>query len=169
MLLIAIGLITFKDIIVLLLGSRYREAVFIFPYLVFMPIMYTISETTVIGVNFKKKTKYHINIATVSAVFNLIGNLILVPRLGARGAAISTGLAYIVFFACRTYYSNKFYKVNYSIGKFSICVGMVYILAAYSSFYKFNGVILILAIVSTMTVLIAYKNILIDLLRKKDI
>ena len=29
--------------------------------------MYTISETTVLGINFMKKTKYHIYIATFSA------------------------------------------------------------------------------------------------------
>ena len=107
MLFIAIGLIATKDILVLLLGLKYREAVFIFPYIVFMPIMYTISETTVIGINFKKKPKCHIYIAVISAAFNLVGNLLLVPKLGAKGAAISTGLSYIIFFIARTYFSKN--------------------------------------------------------------
>ena len=164
MLFIAIGLISCKDIIVLLLGSKYREAVFIFPYLVFMPIMYTISETTVVGVNFKKQPKYHIYIAIISALVNLVGNLILVPKFGAVGAAISTGLSYIVFFIARTYFSKKFYSVNYNLKKFAIATIMVYILAAYSSFYKFNMIILILTILNLGIILVLYKEVFIELM-----
>lgn len=160
MLFLAIGLIAMKDIVILLLGPNYREAVFIFPYLVFMPIMYTISETTVMGINFKGKTKKHIVIATVAAIFNLVGNLLLVPSYGAMGAAISTGLAYIIFFSLRTYLSNKEYKVRYNLGKFSIATIMVYILATYSSFYKFNIIILILSMISAGTIIILYNNII---------
>ena len=158
MLFIAIILITAKDFIVLLLGEKYREAAFIFPYLVFMPIMYTISETTVLGINFKKKTKSHIYIAIISAVFNLIGNLILVPKYGAKGAAISTGIAYIIFFISRTYISNRYYKVNYSLGKFAIATTFTYILATYSSFNKFNSIILLLSTVLVSTIILLYKE-----------
>ncbi|NMF04834.1 oligosaccharide flippase family protein [Clostridium beijerinckii] len=159
MLLMAIGLIATKDIIVLLLGEKYRQAAFIFPYLVFMPMMYTISETTVLGINFKKKTKNHIYIATISAVFNIICNFLLVPKYGAIGAAVSTGLAYIVFFATRTFISNLYYKVNYNIGRFSICTIITYILATYSSFHKFNIVILVLTIISVSVIGILYRDI----------
>lgn len=163
MLFMAIGLIACKDIIVLLLGDEYRQAMFIFPYLVFMPIMYTISETTVVGVNFKKKSKVHIYIAIIAALFNLVGNIILVPKFGARGAAISTGLAYIVFFIARTYFSNKFYNVNYNLKKFSIATIMIYILATYSSFYKFNIIILILTIISMVTIGGLYKDTIVQI------
>lgn len=159
MLFIAIGLITGKDIIVLLLGDKYRQAMFIFPYLVFMPVMYTISETTVLGINFKKKTKSHIYISLISALFNVVGNIILVPKYGATGAAISTGLAYIVFFISRTYVSNKYYKVNYNLGKFAIATSVTYVLATYSSFYKFNITILILTIIALATIIFLYRDI----------
>lgn len=164
MLSIAIGLITCKDVIVLLLGPKYREAVFIFPFLVFMPIMYTISETTVLGINFKNKSKYHINVAIIAAIFNFIGNLILVPTYGAKGAAISTGLAYIVFFCARTYYSIKLYKVNYNLSKFAIASTLVYVLAIYSSFNNFNIVIVILTIVNIIILTILYKDVLIEII-----
>lgn len=164
MLFTAIGLIATKDILVLLLGSKYREAVFIFPYIVFMPIMYTISETTVIGINFKKKPKCHIYIAAIAAVFNLLGNLLLVPKLGAKGAAISTGLSYIIFFIARTYFSEKYYSVNYNLKKFTISTMLVYILATYSSFYKFNLIICLLTLVNMIIIGFLYRNILVDML-----
>lgn len=160
MLLMAIGLIATKDILIMILGKDYEGAQFIFPFLVLMPIMYTISETTVLGINFKKKTKYHIYIAAASAIANIIGNLILVPSLGAKGAAISTGLAYVVFFATRTYYGNKFYKINVNYKKFFAGVLSVYILAAISSVYKFNTIILVITIISTCIVLVLYRNVI---------
>lgn len=164
MLIIAIGLISFKDIIVLLLGVEYREAVFIFPYLVFMPIMYTISETTVIGINFKKQPKKHIYVASISALINLIGNLILVPKFGATGAAISTGFAYIIFFMVRTYFSRKLYYINYNLSKFAISIISIYILATYSSFYRFNIIILILTLMNLVIIAFLYKNIFLELI-----
>lgn len=165
MLLLSVGLIATKDIIIGLLGKDYSGAQFVFPFLVFMPIMYTISETTVLGINFKKKTRYHGYIASFSAISNIIGNLILVPSLGAKGAAISTGLAYVVFFIARTYFGNKNYNIKINIGKFLICTLSVYILAAYSSIYKFNYVILLLSLLSISLILFMYRKIIIAVVK----
>lgn len=164
MLLISVGLIATKDIIIILLGSKYEGAQFIFPFLVLMPIMYTISETTVLGINFSKKTKYHIYIATFAAVANILGNILLVPKLGAKGAAISTGLAYGVFFIFRTYFANKFYKIRFKFLKLGVCVFFVYILAIYSSNYRFNSVILLITIINVLVILFSYRRIIIEMI-----
>lgn len=161
MLIISTLLIVSKDLLVLLLGSKYRDASFIFPFLVFMPIMYTISETTVLGINFKKKTKYHIWIAAISAITNLIGNYFLVPSMGAKGAAISTGLSYVVFFVSRTIISKKLYEVNYNLRRFSICTLLMIILSFYSSIYKFDIILLLLGLITFIVILISYKFIII--------
>ncbi|VYU31408.1 oligosaccharide flippase family protein [Clostridium tertium] len=160
MLIIAIGVIAFKDILIIILGSDYEGAQFIFPFLVLMPIMYTISETTVLGINFKKKTKYHIYIALAAAIANIIGNFILVPRLGAKGAAISTGLAYVVFFGFRTYFGTKLYKFDVNFKKFFVGVSAVYVLAALSSMYKINLPIITVTIISTTIVCLLYRNVI---------
>lgn len=156
MILIGIGLITFKDVIVVLLGSKYSGTSFIFPFLIFNPIMYTISETTVQGINFKKKSKYYIHIAIISALANIIGNYVLVPLLGAKGAAISTGLSYVVFFYLRTMISNKLYRVNYNIGKFTISTIILIILSAYATFNSFNIILAILSGIGVVVVSILY-------------
>lgn len=150
-----IGLVTIalKDLIIYLLGPKYSEASMIMPLLVFMPIMYTISETTVIGINFKKKPKYHILIATVSCLINVIGNYILVPEFGAKGAAISTGFSYIIFFTMRTIISLKFFKVNYKLKNTYISLLMLFLFALYSSFYKYSYFNTIIAIFIFLIVL----------------
>lgn len=160
MLLLSIGLITFKDLIVYLLGSEYNGVQFIFPFLVLMPIMYTISETTVLGINFKKKTKYHIYVSLFAAITNICGNIILVPILGARGAAISTGLAYVVFFVFRTYFGNKLYNFGFEWKKLFLSVSIVVIFATYSSLYNLNIVSMALSIICILLIGFIYRKII---------
>ena len=100
--LLFIFVVLFKDLIFKVFADEYSEAAVIVPFLLFIPVMYTISETTTIGISFKRKTSYNILISLLSAVANFIGNYILVPRYGALGAAISTAFAYIIFFWLRT-------------------------------------------------------------------
>ena len=164
MLLIGVGIITFKDIIVILLGSKYRDAIFIFPVLALMPIMYTISETTVIGINFKKKTRYHIITSLIAAVANIIGNTILVPVLGAKGAAISTGISYMIFFIVRTVISQRFYYVDYNLKRLYISVSTLVVLAVYSSFNSTNIKSILLSFISLTVILLLYKFVILDLI-----
>ena len=107
MFLAAFLLLAFKDVVFLLLARPYRASSMIFPFLLFSPIMYSVSETTVVWINFKKKTYWHIVITAVSALVNYIGNALLVPVYAARGAAISTGVSYMVFFWMRTVISIR--------------------------------------------------------------
>ncbi len=160
MFLVSIMMITFKDLVVFLLGENYREASLIMPFLVFMPLMFTISETTVLGISFKKKTKYHIIIAFSAALVNVIGNLVLVPIHGAKGAAVSTGISYILFFTMRTLISKKLYQVNYSLIKFYMMTLTVVIFASYATFNSFDSMHIILCISNLLVLNILYNGIL---------
>lgn len=147
MFLIATVSIAGKDIFVLLLGSEYKEAAFIMPLLVFIPVLYTISETTIIGINFYKKTKWHIVIALISCVSNIIGNLLLVPNYGAFGASLSTAISYIIFFSLRTYISKKFYNVSYPLFRIYLMIIVLFFYAISSVFITNNLVNIVLSIV----------------------
>ena len=136
------------------------------PFLVFSPIMYTVSETTVLGINFLKKPNLHIYIAIVSCLTNIIGNIILVPIIGAKGAAISTGISYIVFFSMRTWLSTGLYKVNYGLKNFYISTISVSILAIYMSFNKINTIGILLGVAVLIVICINYIDIIKDILSK---
>ena len=135
MLLIFVLILAMKDVIIYFLGSDYREASYIFPFLAFMPIMYTVSETTVLGINFMKKSGYHVWISLACAIANLIGNYFLIRAYGAVGAAVSTGIAYILFFALRTILAGKVYPVKYDTLRFVIAFLPVAGLALLASFF----------------------------------
>jgi O-antigen/teichoic acid export membrane protein len=136
MFMIAIFSIMFKDIIIMFLGSEFANSANIMPFLVLMPLMYTISETTVMGINFYKKPKWHILIAIVSCGVNILGNWLLVPRYGAIGAALSTGFSYIVFFSIRTFISLKYFYVNYGLFKIYTLVLLLFIYGLYVINYQ---------------------------------
>ena len=105
-----IVIMIFKNIIIGILSPEYSASVYIVPFLVLYPIMYTLSEVTVVGVYFTGKSTFTIIVALVSCAFNLVLNSVLIPRWGAVGASIATGLSYIVFFWIRTMISWRIWK-----------------------------------------------------------
>lgn len=136
---VGLSLILIKDVFSLLLGSKYREAAYILPFLIFNPIMYTISETTVGGLVFMKKSKLQVVVSIGACVTNIIGNTILVPIYGGRGAAISTGLSYIVFMTLRTVLAGRYYYVDFKLKRFYTVTLVAVLYALYNTFVIFNA------------------------------
>lgn len=155
---IGICLVAFKDIFALILGPEYREAAYILPFLMFNPIMYTISETTVGGIVFFEKSKMHIVVAGISCICNFIGNMILVPQLGGRGAAISTGISYISFFLLRTLISNRYYYIDFRLRRFAILTATVIAYATLNTFYSNIGLTIVGFVVGILMLLLLYRD-----------
>lgn len=138
MFMVVLFLILFKDIIAILLGESYREAAYILPTLALGPLFYTISETTVGGIVFSEKSHLNIIVAVLSFIVDVLANLLLVPALGAKGAAISTAISFFVFFVLRTYLANREYYVDYKLSRFYILTFIISVYALYSTFNSFN-------------------------------
>ena len=164
--LLGIGMLLTRDIIGLLLGKKFYNSIFVMPTLVFIPIMYLLSETTMIGISFKKKTKYFLHVSIIASISNLIGNLILVPNLGAKGAAISTGISYIIFFTSRTYFSNKLIKFGFNLKRIYIITFLMFLYALFLSFYNMIYLTIGLGILLEIVVLLIYYPILKELYYK---
>lgn len=150
--------ILFKDVFGLLLGEKYREAAFIIPFLSFHPIMYTISETTVTGIVVKKKSYLHAIIAFISCIVNLIGNLCLIPYLGAKGAAISTGLSYVVFYVLRTVFGNKLYFFDHGAVRFWISTLILIMFSFYATFCHTSALSVVFFVISISVVCFIYRT-----------
>lgn len=171
---LGISLILVKDVFALLLGEKYRMAGSILPFLIFNPIMYTISETTCAGIGVSKKSYLNILVASGACVTNYIGNTILVPQFGCQGAAISTGISYMVFWALRTIVSNRYYYVDYGIPKFLFVTLLVSGYALYNTFIPFNWISVVFYVVLAALLSVLYfsaikdvKKMIIGFLKKK--
>jgi len=151
-------IVVFKDAIFLLLESSYRQAAGISSFLILMPIMCAVSAVTAVGTNFKKKTYWHMLIATVSAGANILGNFMVVPIYGAKGAALSTGISYIIFFGMRTIISKRLYKVNYHLGKFYFSTVVFVVVAFINTFVNILFLQVLSAVIGLILVLIVYRE-----------
>lgn len=164
---IFIGVLLFKKIMIMILSPEYSEAQYILPFLLFSPIMYTMSETTTLGIAFSRKTHFNIWVSLIAAAVNLSINFALVPYIGGVGAAMGTGIAYIAFFWARTLISRrywykfelKFYFINMII---LLVAATTNVIVRNPSIYIINIVFLVAFIV----VNIPFINIIVNL---KDI
>lgn len=163
---LGIVILSGRDAIIFLLGKKYYDSVFIMPMLVFIPIMYLLSETTMIGIAFKKQTKYFLYISIVVSILNVVGNILLVPKVGAKGAAISTGISYIVFFSLRTYYSEKLIKFKFDLKRIYIIIILLLSYALILTFYKNIFFNLITGILLEIILLFIYFPVLKELYYK---
>lgn len=157
---IGVSLILCKDLFVLLLGEDYRGSAAMIPFLCLSPIMLTISDTTVIGITFSKKSYLQIIVSAVACATNIVGNTLLVPIIGGVGAAISTGLSYIVFFAVRTILSNRYFPMKWGMGKFSLITLLFLAYAWYNTFHSF-GMITVLGYVVILAIMVCnYQDVI---------
>lgn len=122
--LMCFGVLLFKDVLIIILGSEFGEAVRIFPFLMLYPILYTMSETTAMGIAFTRRTEFNILVSVLSGGANLLLNFLLIPRLGGVGAAIATGLSYIVFFCARTVISRRLW-IRFPVGQFAVYLVLI--------------------------------------------
>lgn len=102
----------FSWILPYFLPKEYAAIQYLMTACLLGPLFYTLSETTAVGIAITRKTKLSM-IASIGAMLvNLVGNYILVPKMGAVGAAISTAISFWVFYILRTELSSiVWYKI----------------------------------------------------------
>lgn len=74
------------------------------------PLLYTLSETTVVGIGVTRRSGFAMMAAALAFMVNLGGNFWLIPIWGANGAAVSTCISFFVFFILRTEFAIYVWK-----------------------------------------------------------
>ena len=121
---LALGMIGGKDIIYLILvDKQYWASKLIMPLLLVSPVCDTISETMGLGIELSKKTYLKFPVYCVNILVNLGTCLVLIPRMGVIGAAISNALASLSMLIVKSVIGEKYYKC--SDNYFRLIVGMV--------------------------------------------
>jgi O-antigen/teichoic acid export membrane protein len=129
-------LLLMKDIVKYLLAPIYWNSVEIMPFLLLLPLMNLLSEITGSGIRFKKRTHLYVIVAAVGVAVNFAGNYCLIPVFGARGAAISTGVAYTVCFVIQTLIAGRLFAANYRIVRMIPAFLTLAIFMALNTFYS---------------------------------
>ena len=99
-----------SPLLLYLLPSTYVSVINLLPACMLFPIFYTISETTVVGLNISRKTSYSIIITLLPLALNILLSVLLVPKFGAGAAAVSVALAFFLYLILRTEASRLLWK-----------------------------------------------------------
>jgi len=125
-----------KETVEIFTDGKFHDAQYL------MPIFYFtvgISLLTIfsMGLQIQKKTKTIAIIAIIGAIFNLILNILLVPKYGVYGAAIATFIAVSIFSTITFYLSQKEFPFKNKLNYFFLII-LINALIIYFLSYKFQ-------------------------------
>lgn len=141
-----------RKYIVLILSSKYYEAQYVTGLLLLPIILYTLSETSTLGIVFSGKSYYNIFVSLIAFIPNVLINLILVPRYGTKGAAFATAVSYVLFCFSRTYFSCKEkFVIDF---KAQTVIIILFLISAMLSTLSYSWVSLVIFIIFILSLLI---------------
>jgi O-antigen/teichoic acid export membrane protein len=94
----------------LFLPPAYHDVIYLLPACMLFPLFYTLSETTVVGMNVARKTGYSIIVTLLPLALNLLLCYLLIPKYLAGGAAVAVSAAFLLYLLLRTEVSKKAWK-----------------------------------------------------------
>ena len=100
----------FSWILNFIIPNQYTQVQFLVIACLSYPLLYTLSETTVVGINISRNTSFAMLASVLALAINLLGNWLLIPKYGASGAAISSSIAFFAFFIFRTEFSSYLWR-----------------------------------------------------------
>ncbi|MDC0534199.1 lipopolysaccharide biosynthesis protein [Francisellaceae bacterium] len=150
-----------KDVLIYVLGENFRGAVYIFLWLLFLPIFNLLSQLLNAGIIKSKKTKWNIWASTLGFIVNLIACYVLIPSLHALGAAISLVAGSFMFFLVKmlSNYINYPFKIHHFHFVLSLLVCVISFIFIYLKLILLSWVFIL--------TLLAYQILL--MLRKQNI
>lgn len=142
-----LGVLLYKDIVVLVLGPNYRADTYILPILlmsyIFLGLYYNIS------IWYKLKDKTHIGafISIGGAIITLLINFIFIPRIGTIAAAWASFICYASMMVAGYLVGRRFFPIPYQLGRISyyilLSLGMYWVSLTVDSFLMEGPYILI--------------------------
>jgi O-antigen/teichoic acid export membrane protein len=106
-----------NDLVLLMTTSAFQPAARVIPWIALGVTLQGVYLLTSIGLNITKHTEYYPLATGLAASASVASNIILVPRMGIVGAAISNTLAYAVLAATSWWFSRRFYPIAYERGR----------------------------------------------------
>ena len=92
----------FSWVITFILPDNYKAVQWILISCLGFPLLYTLSETTAVGIGITRRSSFSMLASILAFLINLFGNWWLIPTWGATGAAVSTCISFWLFFFFRT-------------------------------------------------------------------
>jgi O-antigen/teichoic acid export membrane protein len=115
------AIVAFTKIITGVLVSADFYAAWRFMPVLVMSTIFACFATFLSSIYMNEKKSGHVLLTTaISAVMNIILNIILIPVYDIQGAAIATLFSYIVMFSVRAVHSKSFIRMSYNFPKLAV-------------------------------------------------
>jgi len=130
-----------------LIGLPYRGGLGVIPPLLAAFLFSGIYSNFCVGIHIREKTRYFPFVAFVGAAVNVIGNLLLIPKMGIMGAAVSTLCAYTAMALIIFPISRRLFPIDYEwhrIAKLGLITCLLFFVGTHleSLPYRASGLLL---------------------------
>jgi len=131
------------------------------------PLLYALSEVTVVGIPLTRKTHYAIYVVSGAAAVNVFACVALIPSYGAAGAAIANALAFAVFFLLRSELSCRVWH-RLPLTRSYVAVTLVVLMACMQATWKSRevGIVVVLWATSIGLLVYIFRNDVFQLMRR---
>lgn len=107
---LVLGIFVLQDILYALVGADYVASQPYFMLVMLWPVQSLLCETTAYGLNIERKTALGLVASGIAVLVDALAVLLLVPSLGAMGAAFAFALASVVSLLLRSVLGQKYYR-----------------------------------------------------------
>jgi O-antigen/teichoic acid export membrane protein len=111
-----------NDLIRLMTPSPFHPAAAVVPWVALGVSFQGLYLLTSIGLNITKHTEMYPVATGIAALFSVAGNVLLIPRFGIIGAAVSNSIAYAVLAFSAYRLSQRFYPVTYETRRLALLI-----------------------------------------------
>ncbi len=112
------------DFLKFFIDDKFWVGLHLVPILLLANVILGINTNLNMWYKVSDKTAYGIYITFVGLAVTVLGNLMLIPKMGILGAAITTLVAYTSMFIVSAFWGQRFYPVPYRWGKILALIGV---------------------------------------------
>ena len=112
------------DFLKFFIDDKFWVGLHLVPILLLANVILGINTNLNMWYKVSDKTVYGIYITFVGLAVTVLGNLMLIPKMGILGAAITTLVAYTSMFIVSAFWGQRFYPVPYRWGKILALIGV---------------------------------------------
>ncbi len=121
---ITLILLCFIDLVILMVGPKFREGIGVIPILLFAYVCFGAVFNLSFWYKLSNKTIYGALTACIGAVITIVANIVLIPEMGYHGAAWATLMAYVAMMLFSYLLGQKLHPVPYNLKEIGLYTGL---------------------------------------------
>lgn len=126
--LMLVGLVYYLDILKFLIGTNFRDGLFVIPILLFAFLMLGVYYNISIWYKLSDKNIYGGLISSIGVAITLVVSIILLPQIGYAASAWSSLACYTGMVLLALYFGKRHYPIEYDVLKIVRLIGLAIVM-----------------------------------------